>query len=295
VRAIGYFLDEAVRSLWRGGLATALAVATSAISLFVLGLFLLLGANTARILERWSAAAEFSVYLADTASAEDRAAIDRTLTTSGVVADSTFVTPAQALEVFARQFPDLAGAARSLPTNPLPASYEVRLKPDLAHDQAADRLAERLRTLPGVSDVRYDRRWIDRLLGVVRAIRGAGLGLAALLIVAAAITIMSVVRLTLVARRQEIEIMQLVGAPLTYIRGPFVMEGLLQGLAGALVALLLLGLVFAAARGPLVAWASGLVDTGDLTFLPGSLILAVLGGGTIVGCLGGGLASRAAR
>jgi cell division transport system permease protein len=295
VRALAYFVDEAFRSLWRGRLASLLAVTTSGVSLLVLGLFLLLGSNASRILERWSAAAEFSVYLADTASAEDRAAIERTLATSGVVAEETFVTPAQALDVFSRQFPDLASAARSLPSNPLPASYEVRLRPELGHAEAADRLAARLRTLAGVSDVRYDRRWIDRLLGLVQAVRATGLALASLLIMAAVVTIMSVVRLTLVARRQEIEIMQLVGAPLSYIRGPFVMEGTLQGLAGAALALLVLGAIFAASRGPLVAWASGLVDAGDLTFLPASLVAAVLGGGTLVGCVGGALASRAAR
>jgi cell division transport system permease protein len=295
VRALAYFFDESLRSLWRGRGASLLAVATSTISLFVLGLFLLAGANASRMLERWSAAAEFSVYLTDSATAEQRAAIERALATSGVVADETYVTSERALEVFSREFPDLAGAARSLPANPLPASYEVRLRPAVAYDSAADRLATRLRTLAGVSDVRYDRRWIDRLLGVVRAIRAAGFLLASLLIAASVVTIMSVVRLTLLARRQEIEIMQLVGAPLAYIRGPFVMEGTLQGLIGAGAAVGLLAILYASARGPLVAWAAGVVDTGDLTFLPAAMVAALLAGGTLVGAVGGALAARAAR
>ena len=135
----------------------------------------------------------------------------------------------------------------------------------------------------------------DRLLGIVQAVRGAGLALTALLIAAAVVTIMSVVRLALLARRQEVEIMHLVGAPLSYIRGPFVMEGTLQGLAGGALALGLLGLLYASARAPLAAWTSGLVATGDLSFLPPLLIAVVLGGGTLVGCVGGALASRAAR
>ncbi len=295
MRALGYFLDEAMISLWRGRGASLLAIATTTLSLFVLGLFLLVGANAAHVLERWSAAAEFSVYLAEGATADQRGAIERTLTTSGVVAQQTYVSPAQALDVFSRQFPDLASAARSLPSNPLPASYEVRLRPDVARDQAAGTLAARLKGLPGVADVRYDRRWIDRLLGIVQAVRGAGLALTALLIAAAVVTIMSVVRLALLARRQEVEIMHLVGAPLSYIRGPFVMEGTLQGLAGGALALGLLGLLYASARAPLAAWTSGLVATGDLSFLPPLLIAVVLGGGTLVGCVGGALASRAAR
>ena len=295
MRALAFFLSEATRSLWRRRGGSILAIAASTISLFVLGLFLLGGVNAARILERWSAAAEFSVYLADGVTPEERAAIERALATSGVVVEPSYVTSAQALERFSREFPDLAGAAQSMPSNPLPASYEVRLRPALAGDPAVDQLAARLKSLPGVTDVRYDRRWIDRLLAVVRVIRGAGFALAGLFILAAAITIMSVVRLALLSRRQEIEIMQLVGAPLAYIRGPFVVEGTLLGLTGAVLALVALWTMYLAGRAPLVAWASGIMDTGDLTFLPALSMLGLLAGGTLIGALGGGLASREAR
>ncbi len=105
--------------------------------------------------------------------------------------------------------------------------------------------------MPGVSDVRYDRRWIERLMSVVTAIRTAGLAIAAILALAACLTIAGVVRLALHARRAEIEIMQLVGAPLAYIRGPFVLEGTLLGLLGALVAVAALVAVYLTGRGPL--------------------------------------------
>jgi cell division transport system permease protein len=295
VRALGFFFGEATRSLWRRRGGSLLAVAASTISLFVLGLFLLAGSNASRILERWSAAAEFSVYVSDAISADERAAIDRTLATSGVVIEQSFITSDQALERFSREFPDLAGAARAMPSNPLPASYEVRLRPALAGDAAVDQLATRLRTLPGVTDVRYDRRWIDRLLAIVRMVRGVGFALAGLFIAAAAITIMSVVRLALLARRQEIEIMQLVGAPLAYIRGPFVVEGTLLGLVGAVFASAALWGLYLSGRGPLIAWASGIMDTGDLTFLPVTSLLGLLAGGTLIGAVGGGLAARTAR
>jgi cell division transport system permease protein len=149
--------------------------------------------------------------------------------------------------------------------------------------------------MAGVSDVRYDRRWIERLLGLVGTIRTLGLGLAAILVVASCLTITAVVRLALHARRAEIEIMQLVGAPLAYIRGPFVLEGTLLGLVGGGLALLLLVGVYLGLREPLVAWAEGLVDLGDLRFLTPSLSVAIVGGGALVGCLGGLVAARSAR
>lgn len=295
MRALAYAATEAARSIWRRRAASLMAVATAAASLFVLGLLLLAATSMASLLDRWSAAAEFSVYLADSASPEDRAAIERALAVSGVAAGQTHVPAEEALTRFARQFPDLAAAAASLPENPLPASYDVRLRPELARDAAVDRLAAQLREMPGVSDVRYDRRWIERLLGVVQAMRAAGLVLAAILALAACLTITAVVRLALHARRAEIEIMQLVGAPLAYIRGPFVLEGTWLGLAGALVALALLAALYIAGREPLGAWAAGLVDVSDLRFLPPSLALGLAAGGAVIGCLGGLLAARGAR
>jgi cell division transport system permease protein len=272
-----------------------MAIATAGATLFVLGLLLWFGASTSALLTRWSAAAEFSVYLAESASPADRAAVERALAASGLVAGQTYVSAGDALGRFAQQFPDLAAAARSLDANPLPASYEVRLRPELARDPAVDRLAAQLRQAPGVSDVRYDRRWIERLLGLVAAGRTAGLALGLVLALAACLTITGVVRLALHARRAEIEIMQLVGAPLAYIRGPFVLEGTLLGLLGALVALAALAALYLAGREPLAAWAAGLVELGDLQFLPASLAMALVGGGAAIGCVAGLLAARTAR
>jgi cell division transport system permease protein len=295
VRALSYFFDEAARSLWRRRGASLLAAGTSTLSLLVLGLFLLASINAARVIERWSAAAEMSVYLTDAVTNDERAAIERALKTNDLVNRHVYVSAGEALRRFSGQFPDLAAAARSLPANPLPASYEVQIRPERARDAAVDRLATRLKTMGGVWDVRYDRRWIDRLIGIVNAARTAGLTLALLLVTASCITVMSVVRLTLYARRQEIEIMQLVGAPLAYIRGPFVMEGTLLGVAGALLAIILLWTGFAASRGRAIAGVAGLVDAGDLAFLPFTLIAGLVAGGAAIGCLGGALAARAAR
>ena len=295
MRAVRYAAGEALRSVWRRRGASVMAALTAGVSLFVLGVLLLAGGTMAGLLARWSAAAEFSVFLSTSITPAEREAVERAINASGAAAGHTYVSADDALRRFSEQFPDLAGAARSLPANPLPPSYEVRLRAELARDPAVDRLAERLRQMAGVSDVRYDRRWIERLLGVVGTVRTLGLGLVAVLALASCLTITAVVRLALHARRAEIEIMQLVGAPLAYIRGPFVVEGTLLGLAGALIAVALLLAVYLGIREPLVVWASGVVDVGDVGFLSPALTAALLAGGAVIGCLGGALASRAAR
>lgn len=118
----------------------------------------------------------------------------------------------------------------------------MRLNPGAGHAAGVHRLAEEFQAASGVSDVRYDRRWIERVAGAVDLIRGIGLVIVGILVIAASLTVGNGVRLAWFARRDEFEIMRLVGAPLFYVRAPFAVEGVVQGGVGALVALAILGL-----------------------------------------------------
>ncbi|HEY7170683.1 MAG TPA: ABC transporter permease [Vicinamibacterales bacterium] len=292
MRAITYAFDEAVASLWRGRQSGILSTGTIAIALFVLGAFLLITSNLQRLGDEWSRAAELSVYLKDDASAADRARVERLLAPGEVVASFEFVSQADALTRFKQTFADLAGTAETVGDSPLPASYEVRLQGTTLAQAGVDGLAAALRKAAGVSDVRYDREWLDRLLSAVSVIRSAGLVLGIVLTLAAALTVANVVRLALHARRDEIEIMHLVGAPRTFVRGPFVMEGVLQGGAGALVALAVLAAVFIAVRGRVLAPLAAAINLSSVRFLPLELCAGLLVGGMLVGCLGGVIAAN---
>ena len=146
-----------------------------------------------------------------------------------------------------------------------------------------------------MSDVRYDRRWLARLNSVITFVRSIGVIIVALLALASALTVASVVRLAAHARRDEIEIMQLVGAPLTYVRGPLVLEGVMQGGAGAIVAIVSLGVLFAAARARYGVAVADAVGLGAITFLPVELWLVLLLGGMLLGSVGGLIVARGVR
>jgi len=294
MRALNYFVDEALASLSRRYKTALIASATIAAALFVLGAFLVVTTNMQRLFSRWQEAAEVSVYLQDDSTTSDRSGIETVLRNSPVVRTVEFVSKEEALRRFKQNFSELAAAATDLPANPLPASVEVKLAPSSAPADV-EALAGRLSKLRGVADVRYDRQWIERLMSAGRLFRVAGLALALVLIVAAALTVASVVRLALVARSEEIHIMQLVGAPLTYIRGPFVLEGLIQGGAGAILALMALWmtyLVFHLRKAP--AGSTG-IDLSSAAFLSVPMCLALLIGGMAVGSAGGFIAARGAR
>jgi cell division transport system permease protein len=296
VHALRYFIVEAAGSLWRGRKAAILSVLTIAGGLFVLGFFLALNTNLQRVVDRWTESAELSVYLKDDATVGQLKMVDELVSQSGLAASREYVSKEKAAIRFRQDFPDLAGAADRMDSNPFPASFEVRLKPEVREAGAAvDNLASTLAGVQGVADVRYDRRWLTRLNAVVRFLRALGFAIVVLLAVAAALTVANVVRLAASAREDEIEIMELVGAPLSFVRGPFVVEGILQGGAGALLAMILLWVLFAAANakyGDVVAQTIGL---GAITFLPLSLSLVVIGGGMLLGCIGGLIVARGVR
>jgi cell division transport system permease protein len=296
VRALRYFLLEAAASLWRGRKAAILSVLTIAGGLFVLGLFLALNTNLQRLVGRWTESAELSVYLKDDATAAQLQVVDALIGQSGLAASREYVSKPQAVARFKQDFPDLAGAADRMEGNPFPASFEVRLRPEVREAGAAvDNLAATLGGVQGVADVRYDRRWLARLNAVVRFLRTLGLAIIVLLAVAAALTVANVVRLAAVARQDEIEIMALVGAPLAFVRGPFVVEGILQGGAGALLAIVLLWVVFGIANARYGAAAAQAIGLGAITFLPVSVSLLIVLGGMVLGCLGGLIVARAVR
>jgi cell division transport system permease protein len=287
MRALQYAFDEAIVSLWRGRRSGLLSVATISVALFVLGAFLMATSNLERLGDEWGRSAEMSVYLADDASPENRQAIEALLAPGALVAGHQFVSKDEALRRFKATFTDLAGAVETVEGNPLPASYEVRLQAGAEAKDAVATLATKLEQTPGVSDVRYDRQWLDRLLSAVTLVRSIGLLLGAFLTIAAALTVANVVRLALWARRDEIEIMHLVGAPQTFIRGPFVMEGVLQGGIGALLALAALALAFLVVRGSYLVPLAQALNVSGIRFLAPELCLLLIVGGTLVGCLGG--------
>ena len=287
MRAVRYAIEEAAASLWRGWRSGWLSMATIALALFVLGAFLLVTSNLQRLAAEWSSAAELSVYLKDDVTGEQRQAIEAALAPGGIVASREYVSKADALARFKNTFTDLASTVDTVGDNPMPASYEVRLRGEAGESAGVDAVAARVRDLAGVADVRYDRQWLARLMAAVGVVRGVGLALGFLLTVAAALTVANVVRLALYARRDELEIMQLVGAPEVYVRGPFVMEGLLQGGIGALAAVVLLAVAFLALRARFLMPLASAVNLSSVGFLPVEVCLLLVAGGMAVGCVGG--------
>jgi cell division transport system permease protein len=200
------------------------------------------------------------------------------------VKTTTFVSKEQALERMRKQFPDLTA---NLPSNPLPASWEV--VPRRGEDVEA--IAESLQPLPaGVDKVTYGKQTADRILRVARVIEIVFLAAVIVLLIASTLLIANTIRLSIFSRRREIEVMKLVGATNWFVRGPFMLEGLLCGLAGAVVAVFLLLLGKELALPAILGRIESSSDVQALAFSLNALILVVVGLG--VGAVGSGLTLR---
>jgi len=287
MRAIEYAFRQGAASLWRSRGSSAFAVLAITLALVVLGVLLLLTWNAEQLLSRWTSASEFSVYLSDSTTSEQRGTIESAIDQSGVSAGREYVSKAQALTRFRKEFADLANLAEGLGDNPFPASIEVRVSPGAERDGRVDALVKKVVQLPGVVDVKYDRDWLARMAAALDTVRAAGAALALLMGLAAAVTVAVVVRLGLLARHDEIEIMELVGAPLSYIRGPFVAEGFLQGGIGAILAILFLWLSHSLANAWWGTELRALLEGDALRFLPVRLSVSLILGGMFVGSTGG--------
>lgn len=289
---IGYSIEEALASLRRSGRSALVSIGTIAIAFITLGGFLLLSVNVQDVLDRWLEAAEISVYLHDTATDAERHAVEAFLRARPEVAAVEYVSRERALARFRTDFPELADVTSSLTQNPFPSALEVRLRGDDASGASAEALAKEVSARGGVADVQFDRTWLSRLLGVVTSARVAAAVVAAILMLGAAFTVGAVVRLSLYARRDELEIMALVGAPFSYIRGPFVAEGVLLGGLGAAVALVVVRVLYSFAGQSLGSDLAGLAAEGQLRFLGYGEIAIMLIGGIVVGAAAGTLASK---
>jgi cell division transport system permease protein len=224
-----YFLREALRQAWRQRLLSLVAVSSLGLAALLAGAWALLWLNSRHWEARLGEAAELCVYLRPgLPAAEQSAALTAARALSGV-ASAVLVSEAEAAAELGRD-PELRKALELLGENPLPATIKVRLSRPEARDLSA--VQEALGKLPGVEEVDSGRGAVENLVKASRAAKTVFLGVGVLFSVAALLIVAAVLRLAAWTRRRELGIMRLVGAGHGFIRAPFLLEGLLQGLLG---------------------------------------------------------------
>lgn len=237
LKALRYFFQEAAVNLLRGWKVSLLAVLTIAVSLFLGGAFLLVSGNLAASVERWRGEMRVVIYLKPETSEADLRRLAAEAARAPGVTSVEPVGAAAARKRFQEVFPSLSDLVAGWQEEPLPASLEIGLDPRTAGSAPGhEAWLAGWRKRPEVTLIDDDREWLGQLATAVAVVRAVGLALVAGLLGGAIFTIASVIRLTAYLHSEETGIMRLVGATEFFIRGPFYVEGLLQGVLGGVLA-----------------------------------------------------------
>ena len=285
----GFFLREALQNLTRSRGVNTLTVGIITASLFILGGFLLLVSNLESAVSEWNRVAVIA-YLRDGASAQRVAALRKDLEANPITTEVRYVSKEEAAAIFRQRFAHLASAADDLGTNPFPASIEILARG--ARDQRSSETEAMIASLRGdaiVEEVRDNEAESRKVMALIHLVSLGGWVIGGILAMASLFTIFNVLRLTVYQRRDDISIMRLVGATGAFIRAPFLLEGTLQGIIGAIAAEGLLFLAYnrleayaASTENPFLslltsgflspAQAAGLAAAGTLLGAAGSLL-----------------------
>lgn len=268
------------------------AIATVAVSLTILAFFAIVVLNVQKLTSHWSKEVQIVAYMDQT---PDQGQLKAWMTEIGnlpEVAAVTYVSPAEAHNRFKTRLGQDAGLLDGLATDILPASLEITLKEDQRNRVGIGKVISHLRQDSRFSDLRYGQEWLEKFEAFVALLKMAGAFLGGFLLFAALFIVSNTIRLTLFARRDELEVMALVGGTPLFIKAPFLLEGAFQGALGGCLALAgsyMLYLVFLKE-----GLSSLLLTTGvnTITFLPSHYGLAVILAGLTLGFLGSLLSLR---
>ncbi|MBW8058135.1 MAG: ABC transporter permease [candidate division NC10 bacterium] len=288
-----HLLGETFLNFRRGGWGVIASIGAIAIAFLVTGIFLLLTLNLSTVVARWAEDFQVVVFLDDTITKKQRTLVQKRLDGEMAVRDVTYLSKKEALTDFRRKIRGQESLLEGLKTNPLPASFQLRIREQYQTADALGLLAASLKRMEGIEDVLYGQEWVERLTSLIEVMKILGIVIGGVLGVASLFIVANTIRMAVYARAQEIEIMRLVGATRAYIQIPLILEGTLQGGLGAALAL---GLLYALFRGTLwqLGTAASMIFAGtELTqFLEAEYRMAMVGLGALLGGVGSLVAVR---
>jgi cell division transport system permease protein len=256
------------------------------LTFLTVGVFLALANNLEHVAEQISNNMAAVFFLDKDVSEEQRNAIEKELERSPLVLETTFVSAEQAVEKFREKFPELEGIIDNIKINPFPPSIETTFREKTISFREASGLLTRIKNMPGVEDVQFNQEWVDRVNSFSRLAKAVGFFLGGILVLASFFIISNVIKLNVFARKDEIEILRLVGATNTFIRVPFLLEGITLGIIGGLVSLFLLLLLINSIPIYLGSRLGVLNELINFRYLSLSQSVTIVAEGGIIGFLG---------
>ncbi len=272
------FVRTAIRGIASSPVTSGISVVTIGVTLVLVGAFALLLRNMEELLDQFGDELRVTAYLEPEVSGETLRALEKRVLAIPGVEDVEALSQDEALERFRASVGSGSALLDGLDINPLPASLEISLSDDRRSAEGMEAVANVIAGLAGVESLSSGRDWVEGYLRAVALVRAVGLGLGIILALATLLIVANTIRLGIFARRDELEILSLVGASRPFVLTPFLIEGVVQGAAGGAIALALLYALFRLALPGFEFGLELLVGTAPRFLSSGEALILVAGG-----------------
>ena len=239
------YYERAIKDILENRFLNIVSIITIALSVFIVSVFGLLFLNVSDMMNAWEKGVRIMAYLTPDITKESLLEIEKKINGMYGVAEARFISKTEALALLKDQLKRQSSLLSDLKENPLPDAFEIRMRASSQSSETIEELAIRLESVPVVDEVEYGQKWLGRFSNLFDFFRITGYAIGCLFFMATVFIIANTIRLVLYSRREEIEIMRLVGATDNFIKIPFYIEGLIQGALGGIIGLVALSIAFA--------------------------------------------------
>lgn len=286
IEKIVYFVSTTLRGMRSNLYLNLVTIITIAFAFFILNIFLIIYNNVNSAIGEWKGKLRIIAYLKNDVKVNDITSIEQRIKSSPDIKSVKYFSKQEALNQFKQELKGQADILNGVAPDILPAYFMVTVKDSVLNHNALDRVANEIKTIKGINDVQYGAQIAQKVSGILIFVKMLGIGIGGFMLFAIFIIISNTIRISIFSRKDEIEIMKLVGATNLFIEIPFVLEGIIQVLIGASFSILLLYIIFKLFLYKLHSNLSSLLINMNISFLPIRTIIILLVCSAILGIVG---------
>ncbi len=281
-----YFSARAIANIRQNIFVSIVTIGTITLALLLIAFFLLVFVNLEGLADNWSKKVQVTAYFEQELPAQELAALRASIQSIPGTAQVTYVGKDEAVKRFRDRLKGQESLLDGVSSDVLPASFEIALKRGSRDSEAVEAYVARLKKIPGVGEVQYGEEWVRRFNTFMNFMRLVGALLGGFLLLAVVFIVSNTIKLSIYSRKEELELLGLVGATRVFIKAPFLIEGVIQGAIGSLVSIVVLtGCYYGFLHNAGNFLSFNPADAG-LSFLPAEYLAGIFAGGILLGFLG---------
>ncbi len=286
IERIAYFISTTLKGIKSNLYLNVVTIITIAVAFFILNIFFIIYNNVNSVLGEWKGRIKIIAYLQDGITDSGLTSIENHIKANTGIKNVKYYSKQDALEQFRAELKGQAGILNGVSADVLPAYLAITVKDSVLNNNTIDKIAASVKSIQGITDVQYGAQIAQKVSGILILVKMLGIGIGGFMLFAIFIIISNTIRISIFSRKDEIEIMKLVGATNIFIEVPFVLEGMIQVLTGTSISIVLLYLVYRLFLYRLHSTLGSLFINMNVAFISMNTIIAILIGSALLGIAG---------